>query len=374
MDRLTKAFGACKATQAATAGAIISTHGLGMPFECESPFLFAVYHHDKYPSGNERLGPNASIKGRSSADFGKEWNMYHGAPYGIPGFPRHPHRGFETITITRHGIVDHADSLGNYGRFGLGDVQWMSAAKGVCHSEMFPLLNREEGNLLELFQIWLNLPNRNKMGEPGYAMLWHEDLPKVARKANEEKGEWRNVDLANPLKPTEVGVTLIGGELPGMAKPPPPPPGSLGADPENGIMVATVQLPSGSAWTLPAYKGSTEGLHRNIYFFSGSGASVDGESQQSRTRVKVRPDMDVQLTAGGTPADFLILQGRDLGEPVVQGGPFVAASRDELIKADRDFRTTGFGGWQYDSDAPVQAREAPRFMTYADGSKEERKI
>ena len=93
------------------------------------------------------------------------YRMYHGTK--VPGFPQHPHRGFETITATIDGIIDHADSVGNAGRYGQGDVQWMTAGKGVVHSEMFPLLNKSSDNPTRFFQIWLNLPAANKMVDPG---------------------------------------------------------------------------------------------------------------------------------------------------------------------------------------------------------------
>ena len=132
------------------ASPILATARLSFPFECESPFLFAVYHLDRYPAGNAIMGPDASLAGhRIGADFGNPagWSMYHGED-GVPGFPKHPHRGFETITITRQGLVDHTDSLGNGGRFGYGDVQWMTAGSGISHAEMFPLLNRKGENVL----------------------------------------------------------------------------------------------------------------------------------------------------------------------------------------------------------------------------------
>ena len=125
--------------------AIIQQRSLGFPWETVDPFLFCVHHDDAYPRGNGQLGPDASLAGRDiGQDFaGKDgWRMYHGRT--VPGFPSHPHRGFETVTIVRNGFIDHADSLGAAARFGDGDVQWLTAGRGVVHSEMFPLLRTEQ--------------------------------------------------------------------------------------------------------------------------------------------------------------------------------------------------------------------------------------
>src|SRR3954470_4766765 len=161
-------------------GIISETVGLGFPWQTLDPFLFCVHHDDKYPAGNDRMGPAASLAGRNlGMDFeGKDgWRMYHGEE--VPGFPGHPHRGFETVTIVRRGIIDHSDSLGAAARFGRGDTQWLTAGGGIVHSEMFPLLEDDADNPLELFQIWMNLPAVDKLVEPHFAMLWDHDTPRL---------------------------------------------------------------------------------------------------------------------------------------------------------------------------------------------------
>lgn len=337
-------------------GAILSIADLGFPFETESPFLFAVYHFDCFPRGNDKLGPDTSLRGHNiGADFGHPsgWNMYHGDE-GVPGFPKHPHRGFETITVTRQGWVDHTDSLGNGGRFGCGDVQWMTAGRGISHAEMFPLLDRERENILELFQIWINLPRRSKMVEASFKMLWAEQLPRAPAAE-------------------EADVALIAGELPGFQSPPSPPPNSYASDPSSDVLVLTVKLKAGSSWTVPKY-GSTRpsaGLNRNVYLFAGSPATVDGKRFQPPKKIKLRPDADVVLAATGGHAEFLLLQGRDIGEPVVQHGPFVMSSKAEIRDAFEDYQRTGFGGWPWKSNALVHGRDCQRFARYADGTVEE---
>src|SRR6476619_8603426 len=148
---------------------ILAVAPLEFPWQTKDPFLVCVHHVDNYPRGNDRLGPAASLAGRNiGQDFaGKDgWRMYHGQA--VPGFPQHPHRGFETVTIVRRGLIDHSDSLGATARFGHGDVQWLTAGKGISHSEMFP--------------IGLKLPRANNLVEPHFTMLWDHSIPRhVAR-------------------------------------------------------------------------------------------------------------------------------------------------------------------------------------------------
>jgi redox-sensitive bicupin YhaK (pirin superfamily) len=149
------------------------------PWPAIDPFLFCVHHADAYPKGNDAMGPAASLTGRHlGQDFeGRDgWRMYHGEE--IPGFPQHPHRGFETVTIARKGFIDHSDSLGAAARFGKGDAQWLTAGAGIVHSEMFPLLAKDAPNPAELFQLWLNLPRASKMAKPYFSMFWADTIPR----------------------------------------------------------------------------------------------------------------------------------------------------------------------------------------------------
>ncbi|HYH99195.1 pirin family protein, partial [Hyalangium sp.] len=257
--------------------AVLSVKPLGFPWSPPDPFLFCAYHNDAYPKGNEQMGPAASLAGRRiGQDFeGKDgWRMYHGRT--IPGFPHHPHRGFETVTVMRRGLVDHSDSLGATARFGGGDVQWLTAGRGICHAEVFPLLNRDGPNPLELFQIWLNLPAANKMVEPHFSMMWSHQIPRHTAK-----------DAAG--RSTEI--TLIAGQLAGVQAPPPPPPKSWASRPESDVAIWTITMAPEARWTLPR---AAAGSNRTLYFFSGSSLRVGERSiPSSMMAVTLRPDVDV---------------------------------------------------------------------------------
>ncbi len=322
----------------------------GMPWRTPDPFLFCVHHDDKYPKGDERMGPSVSLAGRNiGQDFeGRDgWNMYHGSV--VPGFPQHPHRGFETVTVVRRGLLDHADSLGAAARFGGGDVQWLTAGAGINHSEMFPLLQRDQPNPVELFQIWLNLPRASKLVEPHFAMFWQSVIPRlVVRDA-----EGRTTE-----------VTVVAGTL-GDMKAPPPPPKSWAAQPESDVAIWTLKLAPGARWTLPA---AGHGSNRMLYFFLGSGLRVAGRAVPSAHSIDLRADVAVELeNTGPDEAELLLLQGRPIGEPVVQYGPFVMNSRQEIQQAFADYQRTGFGGWPWPNNDPVHPREEGRFARHADG-------
>ncbi|HVY65604.1 MAG TPA: pirin family protein [Gammaproteobacteria bacterium] len=329
---------------------ILGAAALSFPWQTRDPFLVCVHHVDLYPHGNDRLGPAASLAGRDMGqDFaGKDgWRMYHG--HTVPGFPQHPHRGFETVTFVREGFIDHSDSLGATARFGRGDVQWLTAGAGIVHSEMFPLLEAKKPNRLELFQIWLNLPAKSKFAAPYFTMFWDRDVPRY--------------------RPAEgVEVTLVAGALEGLT-PPAPPPDSWAANPEADVAIWLISMAPGAEWTLPAAKSSRTA--RTLYFFSGAKAGIAGRGLAQHAAVDLAADQPVPLAAVEGRVEFLLMQGRPIGEPVAQYGPFVMNTRAELETAFRDYQRTQFGGWPFAADDPVHARERGRFARHADGRVED---
>lgn len=335
--------------------AVVRSFPLGAPpWPTLDPFLFCVHHRDHYPAATEDMGPAASLEGRMiGQDFsGRDgWSMYHGSV--VPGFPGHPHRGFETVTYARRGHIDHSDSLGAAARFGRGDVQWMTAGSGVVHSEMFPLLDRDGPNPVELFQIWLNLPAADKMVDPHFAMLWAEDVPRVTRGGDGE--------------PT-VEITVIAGSLEG-AVPPPPPPHSWASRPDGDVAIWHAVLDPTAAWTVPAAGAST---NRALYLFDGGALHVADVEFANSTGVVVRGDAAVTLRAGDEPVECLVLQGRPIDEPVAQYGPFVLNDEAGVRQAMLDYQRDGFGGWPWDRPDPVHGRDRGRFARHADGRLETR--
>ena len=340
---------------------VLSTQPLGFPWPTTDPFLFCAYHDDAYPQSNGDMAVDeALLAGRQlGSDFSRKdgWSMYHGNP--VPGFPGHPHRGFETVTVVRKGRIDHSDSLGATARFGDGDVQWLTAGKGIVHAEMFPLLDAAAPNPLELFQIWLNLPARNKMVAPHFTMFWAGDVPRFT--ATDEQGRTTEVaSIAGRIGPVD-GAPTEGGPLA-------PPPDSWAAQPGSDVAIWTIKMAPGARWTLPAASGAD--TRRSLYFFKGQSVTIADQRVASHAVVEVRADAEVELVNGDTEAEFLVLQGRPIGEPVVQYGPFVMNTQAEIAQTMQDYRRTQFGGWPWADDAPVHGRDPARFAKHPDGREE----
>jgi len=332
--------------------AIIEIKQLDFPWETRDPFLFCVHHRDLYPQGNENMGPATSLAGRNiGQDFTIKdgWRMYHGDI--VPGFPAHPHRGFETVTIVEEGLVDHADSLGATGRFGNGDVQWMTAGKGVQHSEMFPLLNRNVDNPFELFQIWLNLPRNKKFAEPHYSMLWQEEIPHYSTQDSQGKA---------------IDIKVVAGKIEGVQAPDPTP-DSWANDPHNEVAIWIIKLEAGATFELPV---ASAGINRSIYFFKGETVTIADQQLADFQAIHLNADVPVDIVNGKADAQFLLLQGKPINEPVAKYGPFVMNEQEELHQAVKDYQRTEFGGWPWPRPDHVLPREQGRYAKHADGHEE----
>lgn len=333
---------------------VLQVQNLGFQWHAESPFLFSVHHKDAYPAGNEVQGPNVSLEGRNlGEDFiiKDGFRMYHGKT--VPGFPYHPHRGFETVTVVLEGFVDHFDSTGASGRYGNGDVQWLTTGKGCLHSEMFPLVHRDRPNPLELFQIWLNLPAKNKMADPEYKMLWAEDIPVIELAAE------------NGKKST---VRLIAGSMQGKDSLDPTN-ASWAKDKDHHVGIYLIRMEPEAQVTLPSVSGT---LNRNLYFYEGNEIRIEDMTILGGNRAKLAGDEEITIKNGSTASQMLVLEGEPIQEPIAQYGPFVMNTEEEIRETFQDYQRTQFGGWPWGSPEHANDRTSGRFARHSDGTVEKR--
>lgn len=229
----------------------------------------------------------------------------------LAGFPDHPHRGFETVTYMLAGRMRHRDNAGNEGLLGPGGVQWMTAGRGIVHSE----LPEQEDGLMQGFQLWLNLPGRNKMATPGYRDIPAGEIPVVTR----DDG---------------VTVKVIAGEALGVA-------GAV-SRPDTEPLYLDVQLPAGARFEQPL----PAGFNAFVYVYEGQ-ALVGGRAQPVAARqmavLETREERDgVRVAASDAPVRLLLIAGKPLRESIAQWGPFVMNSREEVIQAVEDFNAGKF--------------------------------
>ena len=222
----------------------------------------------------------------------------------IAGFPPHPHRGFETITYMLNGKFRHKDSAGNEGFLTDGSVQWMTAGKGVIHSEM----PEQTDGLIKGFQLWLNLPKEKKMISPKY-----NDI---------DVGEIPVVDFVN------AKVKIISGELSGVQGP---------GKPHTGMLYFDISLNVGSDLILPIENG----WNSFIYVYSGSVNILDKQISKSHLAV-LSQDGDLKLHSKEREANFILVAGEPLNEPVARGGPFVMNTKGEVLQAFSDYQEGRF--------------------------------
>jgi redox-sensitive bicupin YhaK (pirin superfamily) len=233
------------------------------------------------------------------------------APGEAKGAPDHPHRGFETVTYVLEGAIQHGDSQGNHGRIGAGDVQWMTAGSGVVHSEMPAEDIRRDGGRVHGFQLWVNLPRRDKMMKPRYQELRAAEIPT----ATTEDGK--------------VTVTVIAGE-------------SLGTratiDTRTPIMYLHVRLAPGARFT----QSLPETYNAFAYVVGGEAAFGDRLARENDAVIFER-DGDEVTIATEQGAELLLIGGVPLHEPVARYGPFVMNTPGEIRQAMLDYQSGHFG-------------------------------
>lgn len=323
---------------------IISINDFNFREEVKDPFIIRMHHIDYYPKGNGNMGvPESDLEGKNIGedfDLNSDFKMYYGKD--VPGFPVHPHRGFETVTFVLEGFVDHSDSHGASGRYGAGDVQWMTAGRGMQHAEMFPLINDDKENTLELFQIWLNLPPESKFVEPSYKMLWAEDIPVV-----KEENEAGNTATITLVTGTYKDVNSLD-----------PTPDSWANERDNHVGIWGIHLEPHASFILPSISST---LNRHLYLYDGGSITIDDTVIESKKSILLVGDQDIKVIANDKECYLLLLEGEPIGEPVVNMGPFVMNSKEEIQEAYRDYRETQFGGWPYDRRDPVNPKDSGRF-------------
>jgi redox-sensitive bicupin YhaK (pirin superfamily) len=234
-----------------------------------------------------------------------EFKSEQGADY-LAGFPDHPHRGFETVTYMLAGAMEHRDHKGNHGLLGPGSVQWMTAGRGIIHSEM----PRQQEGLMWGFQLWVNLPARDKMGPPRYQDIAPDRVPEVATDGGGQ-------------------VRVVAGEALGRT------------GPVEGVVTRPlyldVRLPAGSRFVQPIPPG-----HSAVaYVYEGAAGFGDQKVEAGHLAV-FGPGDGLEASAEGGPARFLLLAAQPLGEPIARLGSFVMNTREELAQAVHDFQSGSF--------------------------------
>lgn len=265
---------------------------------------FPVRSMFSYQSHGKQLSPFLLLDYAGPADF---------SPAAKPrGVGKHPHRGFETVTIVYKGEVAHRDSTGQGGTIGSGDVQWMTAGAGILHEEFHSPAFTESGGILEMVQLWVNLPAKDKMTAPGYQAILDNDIPRVAL-------------------PDEAGtIRVITGEYAGHTGP---------ARTFTPMYVWDIRLKRGgiTELTLPEdWSAAVIVLHGTVL------VNGDAVAREAQMVVLDRAGQSLSIEANND-AVVLLLSGEPIDEPIVGHGPFVMNSQQEISQAMADFNSGRFG-------------------------------
>ena len=332
---------------------VIKTQHLKLHWDTEDPFVFASHHTDEYPKGNaQQAPPLGEISGRNlGRDYKKTlgFRMYHGKV--VPGFPMHAHWGYETVTIPEVGFIDHFDSLGNQGRYGFGDVQWVSAGGMYLHDEMYPLAYDDRPNPNDITQIMINLPLKDKGSAPCVRMMWSEKIPIIRTKDGNGK---------------EYSVKVIAGSF-GGADALPPNEISWASDRGHNVRILLIRMSPGSEVTLPAV---SQKVNRNLYFSEGSTVKIGDTEYETSQRFKLESNADVIIVNGDSDGTYWLLEGEPIGEKMSAFGPVILDKDKNVREAMNFIRENEFEKWPWDLIDKFHPKGTERFIRFSDGSEE----
>ncbi len=329
-------------------GPFILKENLSMHWDTEDPFIFASHHEDDYPKGNAQMAPPLmEISGRNlGRDYQKffGFRMYNGKV--VPGFPLHAHWGYETVTLPQIGYVDHSDSEGNTGRFGFGDVQWVSAPSFYEHCEMYPLVDQENRNPNDITQLMIALPLEMKnLPEISVNTVWKEDMPIIRSEG--------------------CAVQIIGGEFGGKSVSSPSE--HSWADGTHGVRILRIEMePDAKLRIDPA----AEGANRNLYYVSGDRADIMGEEVIWNARMKIAASADIDIQNGKERSVFWLLEGIPIGQRMSMFGPVMLSSDAEVREAMQTIRKQELERWPWELVDRVNPIDSGRFMLRKDGTRE----
>ena len=328
-------------------GPVVKTTRFDMHWDTEDPFIFVSHHEDDYPHGNRQMAP--PLQEISGRDLGRDYEkrfgfrMYNGKV--VPGFPMHAHWGYETVTLAQLGFVDHFDSEKREGRFGNGDIQWVSASSKYMHDEMYPLVDQDGRNPNDITQIMINLPLASKNRGNQVSTVWSGDVPVVTGNGAEVKvvcGRFGGHDVRSPNS-------------------------NSWADGSRWVRILRMELEPGATLSVDAAPAEA---NRNVYMVSGDKTDVCGTEMAPYLRATVRPDIDMVMTNGESRAVLWLLEGEPIGEKQASFGPVYLGSTDEVRSAMEDIRRNEYSEWPFDVVDKVHLDDCGRFLRNPDGSEE----
>lgn len=319
-----------------------------MHWDVEDPFTFVSHHEDDYPPGNaQQAPPMQEIGGR---DLGRDYKsrfgyrMYHGKV--VPGFPNHAHWGYEIITCADIGFVDHFDFLGNQGRYGFGDYQWITAGGRYQHCEMYPLASNTERNPNDITQIMINLPLESKNKEPRIKTVWSENIPI-------EKGDGYT-------------VKLIVGKF-GKSEIKAPHEESWAYNPSHNVRIMKIGIMPGKTFEIDAVDDK---INRNLYLISETEIILGEKTFKGPGRFKLKGNEKVSVINGKSESVCWLLEGTPIAERQTSFGPVILKNDKEVRKALDVIRLEEYSSWPWDVIDKAQPKDTGRFIKYSDGTED----